>query len=646
MNGDPQVREITFVSITLGIILAMTMCAAMAYVGLYAGFTITASIPAAVISMALLKLLQKTMGRPGNIRENNIVQTMTSAGEALAAGTIFTIPALIITKVWSGFDYWTVTLIAMSGGVLGVLFMIPIRRVLIAQDKYELTYPEGVACAEVLRVGEEGGKGALYILTAIGVAGAFKFLTSGIKLLKGNVQRAFAVGDSGLYLGVDLSPALMGIGYIVGINVGFMVVLGGLLGWFVGIPILLLNNPAPADGLLDHMWMLWSTKIRYTGIGAMVVGGIWSIASIRQGVVEGLQQMVASFKRSTDKSAAVERTNLDMDLRSILIIIGLNLIVIGGLYTVLTNSAGIGVLTTVIMVIAAFFFVAVSSYISGLIGNGSNPVSGMVICTVMFTAGVMLMFGFKGTTAVLATLGVAGVVCCAAASAGDICQDLKTGYLVGATPRAQQWAQIVGVVISAFILAPVMALLHSAYGIGTGEPGSLMAPQASMFAGIAEGMFLKTTGLPWKFIFVGVGIGVVVIVVDEIFKRSSRNIRLHVLPVATGIYLPLLITTPIFLGGLINYIVGRSLRDRAAKEKQEAMGRGTLVSAGFVAGEAIIGIFVAMAIVFKDKLHIDFPVDVWGPAASGWVDLLSLVTFALIITFLAFITRSTKLNHD
>lgn len=539
------------------------MAAANTYLGLYAGMTVSASIPAAVISMGILR----GIFRKGTILENNIIQTSASAGESLAAGIIFTIPALVIVGAWLEFDFWATTLVALLGGLLGILFMIPLRKALIVEEK-ELIYPEGVACAEVLKAGEEEGGRAKHIFIALTLGFIFKFGITAFSIIKGTVEKAVLIRRSLFYLGSDLSVALLGVGYIVGFNVSILVFLGGAIGWLIGIPIYSLYQPISGN-LIDATWDIWSSNIRFMGVGAMIVGGLWSIVSIRHGIKKGIKELFGKMQSTEDLPKRVIFALLSGVVVSIFL-----------LYLNIIKTPGISLLSTILMAIASFFFVAVSSYIVGLVGSSNNPVSGMIISTLLFTSILMLLVGMEGSKGMIAALIVAGVVGCATCTAGDVSQDLKTGWIVGAMPRRQQIAQIIGVLSASFIIVPVLTLLHNAYGIGTGEPGALQAPQASLFASIVKGFFIKGGGLPWNMVIIGCGLAVILIITDEFLKGRKSSFRTYVMPVAVGIYLPLTLSVPILIGGMIRYIVKKS-------------DKGILLSSGLIAGEALAGVIIA-----------------------------------------------------
>ena len=602
MNPHPtsaqQLVEISGRAIILGLAIGTVMTAANTYLGLYAGMTVSASIPAAIVSMGILRGVL----RRGTILENNIVQTMASAGESVAAGIIFTVPALVIAGVWTQFHYWQVTMIGLLGGVLGVLFMIPLRRTLIADDAdEELIYPEGVACAQVLEAGQEGGRSLGRILIAVIVGVLFKSAIGVVAILRGVVEGAVRLGNTLLYFGTDVSVALLGVGVIVGLEVATLVFAGGAIGWIVSIPIYYVVTPLPEGEVLDAAWTAWSGQIRYMGVGAMIIGGLWSMIRIRSGIVKGLREAFSGIR--SQYSVSRERTDQDLPTAQTAVILLLAGIATVVLYQMLTGSMTIAMVAGVVMIIASFFFVAVSSYIVGLVGSSNNPVSGMTICALLFASVVLLLLGMTGTAGTLGALGVAGVVCCAAATAGDTSQDLKTGYLVKATPRRQQLTQFVGVLFPTLIIAPILTLLHQGYGIGTGAEGSLRAPQATLFASIAQALF-GGGSLPWTMVLIGMGIAVALIVTDEALRKGGSRFRAHVMPVAVGIYLPLSLSTPIFAGGLLAWMLARSMAKQGEKAQGSAKHTAILIASGLIAGEAIAGILIA----FPRTAGVELPV--------------------------------------
>ncbi len=627
--------EITVKAVVLSVILAAVLAAANAYLGLFAGMTVSASIPAAVASMAILRLFRRS-----NILENNIVQTAASSGEALAAGVIFTIPALLLVGYWSDFDYWQTTVIAMVGGLLGVLFTIPLRRALIVTAR--LRFPEGLATAEVLKVaaGESreqrqepsGDFKALAVAALIG--GVVKFCESGLRLWAESVEGAAQVGRTVLYVGVNLSPALLAVGFIIGLQTSVVVFLGGVVGWLVLMPAYGLLNGLPADltGLAAAR-TIWSHHIRYVGIGAMLVGGLWTLTKLREPVWKSLQTLRDSYRASriaqTDRIP--ERTERDASLPWIVVPFVLSLLPMAWIYSRVVGSVSIGLVMTVVMALAAFLFSSVAAYMAGLVGSSSNPVSGVTIATIMLAALLLVLFMGAGHPAgPAAALVIGAVVCCAAAMGGDNLQDLKTGHLVGATPWKQQIMQIVGVLTGALVLVPVLSLLHAKYGIGeptSAHPHPLSAPQATMMASLTRSVF--GAGLPWPLVGLGAAIGALVIVLDGKLAARGSDFRLPVLAVALGIYLPLKLSAAIAVGGAI-----AALAKRAAAEGEEPSRSGLLFSAGLITGEALMGILLAMPIALA-ALIPGFSADPFtlfdAPPIAGWPGLAAVTLVGTLL---------------
>jgi putative OPT family oligopeptide transporter len=624
--AERKIAEVTAQSVILGILLALVMTAANCYLGLKVGMTVSASIPAAVISMAILKGIL----RRGTILENNIVQTITSTGESLAAGIIFTVPALVITGVWEDFRFWETTAIALLGGLLGVLFMIPLRRALIVKEK-QLAFPEGVACAEVLKAGEAGGLGIVYIFIGILAGAGFKLLANLFGYIKGAFETAWSgAGTTVYYFGTEISPLLMSVGYIVGLNVASLVFLGGVIGWVIALPIISSAQAAGDAEIMDIAWEVWDTKIRYLGVGAMVIGGLWTIISIRTAISDSINATISSIGNGAAKE--IKRTEQDLGIgfiwKSALIIF----IATAILYIFFTKSAALGIFSAVIMVITAFFFVAVASYIVGLVGSSNSPVSGMTICTLLFASFLLIIAGMEGDAGILAALGIAGVVCCAACTAGDISQDLKTGYILGATPRLQQLTQFLGVIFPAFIIAPILYLLSNTYGFERTTEGVeyLTAPQANLFASLTR-MIFDRQDLPWDMLIAGAIIGIVLIILDEILKMSKAPVRTYVMAVAVGIYLPLMMSVPIFLGGLIHLLVWRSKVGQGYRTVFESIQRGVLVASGLIAGEALVGIGLAIPLILGATLPLTtFEMT---DAAMWWLTVI--IGAAVIFGFMA-----------
>jgi len=578
-------RELTLRAVLVGLVLAVVMGAANVYLGLKAGMTVSASIPAAVMAMLILR----GVFRGGTILEANQVQTAASAGESLAAGIIFTMPALLLIGAWQHFDLLMTTLIAFAGGLLGVLFMIPMRRVFVVHPNSELKFPEALACASVLKAGDSAGSEARGVLLGAILGGVFKALVSFFGILKGILEQAVqGLGDRIFYFGGDISPALLAVGFIVRLNVAVLIFIGGTIAWILGIP--LLGPQASASSPLDSAWTLWSTQIRYAGVGAMVVGGVASIVKVRFGLLQAVREIsrLGTSTRDTGDSAVSER---DISPKSILVLSTITVLLIGVVYYLLTGDALISVATTGIMIVMAFFFTAVASYIVGLVGNSNSPVSGMTITAVLFTGGLLLLFGFSGMEGMVATLGVAAIVCCAACTSGDVCNDLKTGALVGASPFRQQIMQVLGVAAASLVMAPVLQLLHNNTpgGIGGRE---LSAPQATLFKSLVEGLFGQGD-LPWDMVGIGVAVGCVILVIDKVLEGRQASFRMHVMPIAVGMYLPFGLVTPILIGGLLAHIIRGGEQGAAADQR---LHRGILFASGMIAGESLMGVGIALLV--------------------------------------------------
>ncbi len=627
--ASKNLPEFTLLAIGLGIGLSLVMCMANIYVGLYAGMTVSAAIPASVISMGVLRGLLKR----GTILENNIVHTIASSGESLAAGIIFTVPALVLLGIWTKFNYLETTLIAMAGGLMGVVMMIPLRKPMIIDQK-ELRFPEGVACAEVLKAGDRGGTEMLGIFTALGIGAVFKVMATVVGVFKGSVEGAMRVGRTGLYAGTDISPMLMAVGFIVGWEVALLIFLGGAISYLGAIPILAWGLDF-SGGATDVIGNVWDTQIRFFGIGAMVVAGIYSIIKIAGSMGSAIRTAVRGL-RGLEDTASLPRTEQSITGKALFGLMALSLALSGTVYFVMTGAVAHTLLTTVLMFVLAFFFVAVASYIVGLVGSSNSPVSGMTICTVLVTAGLFLMLGYTGTAGMLATLGVAGVVCCAACTAGDICQDLKIGQIVGATPRRLQTGEVLGALVPAFIIAPTMTWLQQAYGIG--EPVSenlpaLKAPQGVMFEKLVGGLFGQGEAVPWNLVGWGAAVGIVAILIDvTVLQPRKTKFRLHAMPLAVGMYLPWTVTFPIMIGGAVfKFVDGRSkARGDSDETRQSAIHRGLLFSSGLVAGEAIMGIVIAILIVAGLNLPL-----LTGWLQTGWmVNIVSLLGFSGVILLL------------
>lgn len=637
---QPQrpVPQLTGRAIVLAIVLATVLAAANSYLGLFAGMTIASAIPSAVVSMAVLRALGG-----GGILENNIVQTGGSAGTSLASGVIFTLPALVILGYWKNFDFWWVLAISGLGGVLGVLFSVPLRRSLIVDQ--DLAFPEGKAAAEVLKAGENPAQG-IRILGAAALGGGLVKLAagSGLRLIPDTAALSGHLGKAIGYVGTNLSPALLGVGYIVGLNIGIVVLSGSIVSWNIVIPIygafFLDNNVELAHAVAslsatDAAYALWSRHIRYLGVGAMLVGGIWTLIKLRSSLLSGITSGLAVSRAN---SGPVAPTEQDLPMKWILVGIVLFTLPLWMLYQHIVGSLVVSLPMTIIMIVAGFLFCSVSGYMAGLVGSSNNPVSGITIATILFAALVLLvLMGPNATLGPIATIMVGAVVCCAACIAGDNLQDLEAGYIVGATPWKQQVMLAIGAVACALVMAPVLNLLAKAYGIGAPtpeHPNPLLAPQATLIASVAKGLFGGS--LPWSMVVTGGLIGVGNIILDEILRIRGATFRVPVLAAAIGIYLPMDVTMPIFLGGLLAWFAERALRRRVAanaqippEETERLARKGMLFSAGMITGEALMGILIAIPIVGYGRADV-----LALPAAWQFGQWLGVVVLAVLAVLL------------
>ncbi len=603
MNDTPQ---LSLRAVVLSVLLTVVLAAANAYLGLFAGLTVATAIPAAVVSMGVLRLLGRT-----SILENNIVATGASAGSSIAAGTVFTMPALVILGHWTRFDYWWVFAIIGLGGLLGVLFSVPLRRTLIIDQ--QLQFPEGVATAELLRAGS-GAAGGARLLGFAALAGAlFKLIMSGFRFVPESFTLARYFGERTIaYVGVNLSPALLGVGYIVGVNIGLVMVAGGLIAWWLFIPIyntVLFSHDPGLAALLAGVDaetaanLIWTKKVRYIGVGAMLIGGLWALWTLRSSLLSGVRSGLSVGA----SQGAVADTERDVPMGFILAGIVLFVLPLFALYRAVVGSYGIAAAMAVIMIVAGFVFSSVSGYMAGLVGSSNNPVSGITISTILFASLVLLAFlGSGSTVGPVAAILIGAVTCSAAAVAGDNLQDLKAGRLLGATPWRQQVMLAIGALAGAAIMAPVLNLLLEAYGIGTPAHAgvkALNAPQATLMAAVAKGIFARD--LPWSMIGLGAAVGASVIAFDLWLAKHGGRWRAPVLAVAVGIYLPLEYTSPIFLGGLLSELVDRWHANRGeTRDPEERRRNGLLFSSGLIAGEAIIGVLIAIPIVLSGNVDV------------------------------------------
>lgn len=575
-------NEITLKAFFLSIFLSIILSSAMVYLGLYAGMTISASIPAAIMSMGILRLFKNS-----NILENNIVQTAASAGESLAAGVIFTLPALLLIGYWDTISYWEVTKIAMVGGILGALFTVPLRRALIL--KARLRFPEGVATAAVLKTGHEtDAKKSQQSLKIIGISalvgGFVKLGELAFSVWSSALGGAVAIKGAIFGMGASLSPSLFSVGYIVGRNIGILAFTGGLISWAVAIPIYSYLYGFEGDNYFESANIIWNAKIRYLGVGAMVVGGIWSVIQLAKPLIESIQLSLKTLQENSDNISLEER---DLPINYVFIAILAMLVPISLTYFGIIGSWSSAVILSFVMLIFGFLFSAVAAYMAGVVGSSNNPISGVTIATILFSSLLIIsFFDIDSSKGAAAAILIGAVVCCAAAIGGDNLQDLKTGNIVGATPWKQQLMQLVGVVSAALTLGIVLTLLHEAYGIGSSD---LPAPQAVLMTNVANGVFQGN--LEWGMIYAGAILGIVIIMIDQYQAFRKADFRVPILAVAIGIYLPIELTLPIFIGGMLNHFASKTA-------SEEGKNNGLLIASGLITGEALMAIFIAVPLFF------------------------------------------------
>lgn len=624
ISADKIVPEFTFTSLFIGILLAVVFGAANAYLGLRVGMTVSASIPAAVLSMGIIRVIL----RRDSILENNMVQTIGSAGESVAAGAIFTLPALFL---WAadgveGIEapgLFEIFLIALVGGTLGVLFMIPLRKALIVEEHGVLPYPEGTACAEVLLAGEEGGSKASVVFSGLGIAAVYKFVADGLGVFPSSVNYDIKA-YKGSAVGMDVLPALVGVGYICGPRIASYMFSGSVLSWFVLMPLISLfagdaiifPGTEPISSLAPGE--LWGTYIKYIGAGAVATGGIISLIKSLPLIVKTFSQAMKSMSNNKGKAASGLRTDQDMPMPVILIGVGVIAIAIW-----LFPTFPINLLGAVIVVIFGFFFATVSSRMVGLIGSSNNPVSGMAIATLLIATILLKATGLDGATGMKGAIAIGSIICIVAAIAGDTSQDLKTGFIVGATPKKQQWGELIGVLTSSLAIGGVLYLLNEAWGYGSTE---LPAAQTTMMRMIVEGVM--NADLPWGLIGAGAAIAIVV-----------EILRIPVLPFAVGMYLPLSLNAGIMAGGLVRLVVEKK-RGLSEEKKKAAIDRGILYTSGMIAGEGLIGILLAVfAVVELDLTKL------LGGFSLGQIGAI-LIFLVVVIGSLFKVTLFSKENKN
>lgn len=608
--------EFTVTSIIMGIILAIIFGAANAYLGLRVGMTVSASVPAAVISMGVIRVIMKK----NSILESNMVQTIGSAGESLAAGAIFTMPALFLWAKDGLCDMPSlieITLIALCGGVLGVLFMIPLRNALIVKEHATLLYPEGTACAEVLLAGEEGGSTASTVFSGMGLAAVFKFIVDGLKVIPADIAAEFRSFKG--EIGMEVYPALLGVGYIVGPKIASYMFVGSLFGWMVIIPMICLFGantwmyPADAGITIGQLYAgggasaIWSSYVRYIGAGAIATGGIISLIKSLPLIITTFRDSVKSMKSGKNTSNA--RTAQDLPMGIVLTGIAAMIIIIWLVPAIPVNFLG-----ALLIVVFGFFFATVSSRMVGLVGSSNNPVSGMAIATLLIATITIKLTGDSGITGMTGAIAIGSVICIVSAIAGDTSQDLKTGYLLGATPKKQQVGELIGVIASGLAIGGVLYLLNAAWGYGGTE---VPAPQATLMKMIVEG--IMGGDLPWNLVFIGVFLAL-----------GLEILRVPVMPFAIGLYLPIYLNASIMIGGAVRMFMDRRKKvDAKTKERQST--NGTLYCAGMIAGEGLVGILLAILAVFGITADLSGFLNLGniGGVILMAVMILCLVRFAL-----------------
>ena len=621
VSADKVMPEFTATSIILGILLAVMFGAANAYLGLKVGMTVSASIPAAVLSMGIIRVILKKE----SILENNMVQTIGSAGESLAAGAIFTLPAVFmwadegVGKVPS---YWAIALVAICGGFLGIVFMIPLRKALIVKEHGTLPYPEGTACSEVLMAGEQGGSASSTVFKGLGIASLYKIVADGLKLFPSQLNYTFK-NIKGAGFGMEALPALAGVGYICGARISSYVFSGGLTAWFVLMPLIKQFGGDmvifPSGDPISEMgtWEIWGNYIKYIGAGVVAGGGIISLIKSTPLIVRTFADSMKSLKNGSG-DIKIDRTQEDMKPAGVLCLLVIALLII-----LVSPSIPLGFMGALLIIVFGFFFATVSSRMVGLVGSSNNPISGMAIATLLFSSLILKKTQGTGPDAMVAAIFIGTIICIIAAMAGDMSQDLKTGYIVGATPKKQQIGEIIGVLSSGLTIAGVLYLLNAAWGYGSTE---LPTPQASLMKMIVEGVM--GGNLPWGLVFTGIFISIIV-----------EILGIPVLPFAIGMYLPVHVSAGLMAGGVIRIIVDhkRGYRDEAHREA--AVTSGVLYSSGMIAGEGLVGILLAVFALIPKKGFDNFGAFI-DMSARG----VSLPMAGTIVIFLLLLASVLKIS--
>ena len=664
MQHELRLPELTVRGMLLGAILTIIFTASNVYLGLKVGLTFSSAIPAAVISMAVLK-----MAKDANILENNMVQTQASAAGTLSA-IIFIIPGMLMIGYWQGFEFWQTLIVSACGGCLGVLFTIPLRRAMVVHS--DLAYPEGVAAAEILKVGshtKDDGKsesGIREILSGSVVAGVIAFLTNGLQVLGSSLSAWFHVGRGMTQLPLGYSTALVGAGYLIGIASGLAMLTGIAIAWAGFVPYFTMTEMLP-DGMTMQKFAgtVYQQKVRLIGAGAMGVAAIWTLITLARPVIDGVKEAIAGA-RMDDTEKDIHRMDTDMTMRSIMLVFGVTVIGLLGIFYVFVSPEHIPpsqkliftIIGVGVAVLMGFFVAAACAYMAGLVGTSSSPISGIGILGIIVASLIMYSlcasFGifelpggekFATATAIFTTSIILAIACIS----NDNMQDLKTGWLVGATPWRQQVALLIGCVVGALVIAPVLNLLYEAYGFpgampreGMDPAQALSAPQAVLMTTIAQGIF--SSKLAWEYIYIGIGVGIVLVLIDLFLKRTTRNLCLPPLAVGMGIYLPPVIQTPLVVGAILGYFLNRHLRKTGGAEA-EATGlrRGTLFASGLIVGESIVGVLLAGLIVLSVSNGGDEnPLAMVGSDFADTAEMLGLIVFLAILALFSKVVLSGK----
>ena len=662
MQHELRLPELTVRGMILGAILTIIFTASNVYLGLKVGLTFSSAIPAAVISMAVLK-----MAKDANILENNMVQTQASAAGTLSA-IIFIIPGMLMIGYWQDFEFWQTLVVSACGGCLGVLFTIPLRRAMVVHS--DLAYPEGVAAAEILKVGshadsrEQHGSGLKEILSGSAVAGVIAFLTNGLQVLGGSLSAWFHVGRGMTQFPLGYSSALVGAGYLIGITSGLAMLIGIAIAWAGFVPYFTITDVLP-DGMTLQKFAgaVYQQKVRLIGAGAMGVAAIWTLLCLARPVIEGVKESIAGA-RADSAERGLHRMDIDMTMKSVGLVFAVTVIGLLAIFYAFVSPEQIPgsqkvIFTLVgVAVLMGFFVAAACAYMAGLVGTSSSPISGIGILGIIVASLVMYslcsMFGiftlpggekFATATAIFTTSIILAIACIS----NDNMQDLKTGYLVGATPWRQQVALLIGCVIGALVIAPVLNLLYEAYGFSGALPRAgmdpaqaLSAPQAVLMTTIAQGIFSQK--LAWEYIYIGIGVGIVLVLIDLFLRRSTKNLAMPPLAVGMGIYLPPVIQTPLIVGAVLGYFLNRRLRQTHGEDEERVgLRRGTLFASGLIVGESIIGVLLAGIIVVSvSNGGSESPLAVVGADFAGTAEMLGLLVFLGVLVLFSKVVLSGK----